>query len=843
MPQPGSTFGSDNVWFQGNHPDTFANFNWDQDTSSPLPQASTDPDPGFGDGEQLFFDTFSPSSSQQIAQPFRQPESGTTHGTASSPSSIIGDGAQVVDHVRSQSNPRIERNGATVPPNQSLRQKRPTPHDFEIFLPPSQDPSAQPAATGSQQYQIPRAGFSASASPPQHASSQSHKPQSAYTQAQDHNLETRNSSAAYNRSPNKSRARPPFRSPPVPPPTAQNRRDYSKSTPLARQMNLTGSTFQHNDEEEIRRLYLGQSVNRTESSFSNRSLLSREAHEHTNPDSTEDESRFESSRSEAGLHASQADFGHGRVPGVARSSEDGNQQKHVESPLPLGKGFTIHVGSEIFKLSGASIMSDAPSYFSRFFTDQLKKDSESPPDIRPLFIDRDPETFRDICRHLQGYVIQPRDASHYVRLFVDAQLFSLPRLTSLLFDSETFISIGGENFTLPRDLFSGFGNTPNYFSLGFAAFFSSPDEPFPGLDAKGLLRPPPVKPPNVPSRSARVFGDILHLLRGYPMTIRDENHRAELLRDCRYFNLRGLEQRIIAHHISYNASRSTSEIIIRLEDIRQSGISYVEDVSPSSISPLGGWIHYARPFVDLEETSHELILQIDDEAAKLDFRSMRIEFYDMTKARISKLFQVIANKMNLPVNVPLGLMMATGGAASQEVSPGNTPLSEDRVKVHLGQDSHIILDGEDYIPEHNLSELHIRYEEEGYSHDASSPNIDRNSVVSAPTSTTTTSAPSFWPPSLMPPGQPRGISPASTQPPPRKRRRRGSLDEFGEWMVKKGQWRLKIRPRPDGSRQMNHEVPNGNDAIFDKMEVVLHAVKLEAFTGQRGRNMQRGFLP
>ena len=842
MPQPGSTFGSGSVSSQRNHPDTFANFNWDQDTSEPLPQASTDSGPIFGNGEQLFFDTFSPSSSQQIVQPFRQPGSGTIHGAASPLSSAIGDEAQVIGRVRGQSSPRVERKGAAVPPNQSSRQKRAAPHDFEIFLPPSQDPSARPAATGSPRYQTSRARYSASTSPPQHASSQFPKAQPAYTQAQDHNLEIRNSSAAYDRSPASSRARPPFRSPAAPPPTAQNRREHNKSTPLARQMNLTGSTFQHNDEEEIRRFYLGQSVNRTESVVSDRSLHSVGAHEYTNPDRSEDASRFESSRLEAGLQASQVDLGHGPVPGVARSSEDGNRQTDDEGPLPLGKGFTIHVGSEIFKLSGASIMSDAPSYFSRFFADQLKESSEAPLDARPLFIDRDPETFRDICRHLQGYVIQPRDASHYVRLFVDAQLFSLPRLTSLLFDSETFISIGGENFTLPRDLFSSFGNTPNYFSLGFAAFFSSPDEPFPGLDTKGLLRPPPVKPPNVPSRSAKVFADILHMLRGYPMTVRDENHRAELLRDCRYFNLRGLEQRIIAHHISYNASRSTSEIVIRLEDIRQSGISYVEDVSPSSISPLGGWIYYARPFVDLEETSHELILQIDDEAAKLDFRSMRIEFYDMTKARISKLFQVIANKMNLPVNVPLGLMMATGGAASQEVSPGNTPLSEDRVKVHLGQDSHIILDGEDYIPEHNLSELHSRYEED-YNHGASSPNIDRNSVVSAPTSTTTTSAPSIWPPSLMPPGQPRGISPASAQPPPRKRRRRGSLDEFGEWVVKKGQWRLKVRPRPDGSRPIHHEIPNGNDAIFDKMEIVLHAVKLEAFTGQRGRNMQRGFLP
>jgi hypothetical protein len=41
-----------------------------------------------------------------------------------------------------------------------------------------------------------------------------------------------------------------------------------------------------------------------------------------------------------------------------------------------------------------------------------------------LYIDRDPETFRDIALHLQGYHISPRDAEHYVRLFADAQFYS-----------------------------------------------------------------------------------------------------------------------------------------------------------------------------------------------------------------------------------------------------------------------------------------------------------------------------------------------------------------------------------------------------------------------------------
>ena len=65
----------------------------------------------------------------------------------------------------------------------------------------------------------------------------------------------------------------------------------------------------------------------------------------------------------------------------------------------------------------------APSYFSQFFLRQLNNEEEGKP-IRTLYIDRDPETFRDIARHLQGYHISPRDGPHFVRLFADSQFYS-----------------------------------------------------------------------------------------------------------------------------------------------------------------------------------------------------------------------------------------------------------------------------------------------------------------------------------------------------------------------------------------------------------------------------------
>ena len=74
---------------------------------------------------------------------------------------------------------------------------------------------------------------------------------------------------------------------------------------------------------------------------------------------------------------------------------------HPPSILPPEKVFPIQIGSELFRLSGASISSDAPSYFTQFFEEQLKQNQDSG-GVRTLYIDRDPETFRDVARHLQG---------------------------------------------------------------------------------------------------------------------------------------------------------------------------------------------------------------------------------------------------------------------------------------------------------------------------------------------------------------------------------------------------------------------------------------------------------
>jgi hypothetical protein len=448
--------------------------------------------------------------------------------------------------------------------------------------------------------------------------------------------------------------------------------------------------------------------------------------------------------------------------------------------------------------------------------------------VRTLYIDRDPATFEDISLHLQGYHVEPRDGPHFVKLFADAQFFSLPRLTQQLFSSTIYIRIGDEEFQVPRDLFSNPGDSPNYFSLGFAIFFTTPTDVFPGLTQRTLLRPPSILPPSVPNKSAKTFADLLHILKGYPVEIRSEEHRQELLRDARYFHLKGLEQKLIPHSISYNLARKVTEIVVRLEDIRQSGISFVADgtqarptgtastaaspaSSTASSTPTGpGWIFYQRPYVDPE--AYSLIFEMSgDESTFLTLPSARAEararfaratFHRQALSRITSLFSVIANKMNLPVTQPLGLMMMERGAgvASLPVSPGNTGVSDERVKIRIGGDADVTIDGRPWFLQSAISDEDDEDDED----DGSAMEVEGGGSTAIPG-----------------PGGKRRRSTAVTE----------EQCEGEEWVLKKAQWRIRVQPMQGGAQ-----------AGRSGMEVILGAVRIEGFRSERGRNAARGFL-
>ncbi|KAF2657609.1 hypothetical protein K491DRAFT_318239 [Lophiostoma macrostomum CBS 122681] len=549
----------------------------------------------------------------------------------------------------------------------------------------------------------------------------------------------------------------------------------------------------------------------------------------------------------------------GRVIDVSRP------RKVPEAPaatdaLPAGKVFPIQIGSELFRLSGASISSDAPSYFSHFFGEQLHHNPGRAGDLRTLYIDRNPDTFRDIALHLQGYHVVPRDGEHFVKLFADAQFYSLPRLTKRLFSTDIFIRIGGTPFQIPRDLFSSPGDSPNYFSLGFAQFFSTPSEVFPGLDRSALLRPPSISPPAVPNRSGETFAELVKLLQGYNVDIRNEAHRAELLRDARYFHLKGLEQRLIPCDISYNLKRNQTEILIRLEDIRQSGVSFSPDVPPSnnnsssgstsqSVSGLSpgpatskvtspasshigfpskaGTVSYARPYTDDHANSNILILEIStSETTTLHFPvdvptvsadsssppslSLRATFHASTLARITSLFGVIASRMGLPATQPLGLMLLQtgGGVAAQPLSPANSGVSERRVRVRLEPDCYIEIDN-------SPVELGV---------DPESGRIGvKRSVIQRGMKRVRVSEERYEYEGDVSAGKSDWIRGGAKEDTAMK----DGEEQEEEWVIKKAHWRLRVEPV---------------DGEGGKMQVVLCGVRIEGFSVEKSRNRSRGFL-
>ena len=229
---------------------------------------------------------------------------------------------------------------------------------------------------------------------------------------------------------------------------------------------------------------------------------------------------------------------------------------------------------------------------------------------------------------------------------------------------------------------------------------------------------------------------------------------------------------------------------------------------------------------------------------------MRADFHNLTKARVSSMFQVVANKMNLPTNAPLGLMMLSGSQSSQSASPGHTPLSEDRVKIRFEPATDITLDGESLEIDWDGPEGQImqygppptRSESESES-DVMSENTSSKGASHLPSSASTPQqkrshgGQSVRPSSssagtrstlAVPPIQTRlsGSAPATKK---RKRTPGGSQDKMGEWVIRTGQWRLRVQPNPQ-------------DNIRGGFEMVFIGVKVDAYSSEHARNSRKSFL-
>ncbi|KAI8885491.1 hypothetical protein K501DRAFT_215712 [Backusella circina FSU 941] len=209
--------------------------------------------------------------------------------------------------------------------------------------------------------------------------------------------------------------------------------------------------------------------------------------------------------------------------------------------------FTIAVGGRVFRLSWESLKSDGPT---NFFLEYFRKKK-----TKVMYVDRDPDIFEVIVRHLRGYYVRPIDDIQAQSLLFDATYYGLTRLKKCL-QEYLYINVGGRIFRLPWDLFRKDG-THNFFTGPLMHSFLSPH----GTDGT---------PPIYIDRDPDIFADIINHLRGYTIHIRDEMHRKNLLKDAQYYVFRQLSDKLLTaqQSVAGFGEGMNREVLLLLQDIR-----------------------------------------------------------------------------------------------------------------------------------------------------------------------------------------------------------------------------------------------------------------------------------
>lgn len=304
-----------------------------------------------------------------------------------------------------------------------------------------------------------------------------------------------------------------------------------------------------------------------------------------------------------------------------------NSEPMIKIPelLPHENIYKIQVGSKLFKISGASLSSDGPSFFTDYFNAQ--KDS---PQV--LILDRSDRVFENIMNHLQGYPLSVLDERDFITLFLDSLYYRLPRLKRMLQKYDYyFINIGGKHFKFSKSLFDRPGDSPNYFNLLIDAMLVDVESVF---HEKQMIRPPSHFIPFV-TRSSVLFQEILNLLTDDDYVVPSHISISNLLKECKFYCLLNLQQRLIPHRITRNPFCKREEITMKLHHLRRTGIKLLAqdtDIKACEIrsdsessedlylcpqkkrkleaSP-AEWdmVSYQRPYVDKEP--RDLIVQFD----------------------------------------------------------------------------------------------------------------------------------------------------------------------------------------------------------------------------------------
>lgn len=105
---------------------------------------------------------------------------------------------------------------------------------------------------------------------------------------------------------------------------------------------------------------------------------------------------------------------------------------------------TIVVGGKPFRLSWESLKSDGPN---NFFLEYFRRKK-----TKVMHVDRDPEIFEVVVRHLRGYYVRSSDDVQNQCLLIDASYYGLNRLKKML-QEYLYLNVGGRVFRLPWDLF------------------------------------------------------------------------------------------------------------------------------------------------------------------------------------------------------------------------------------------------------------------------------------------------------------------------------------------------------------------------------------------------------
>ncbi|KAI8980970.1 hypothetical protein BDB01DRAFT_836329 [Pilobolus umbonatus] len=210
--------------------------------------------------------------------------------------------------------------------------------------------------------------------------------------------------------------------------------------------------------------------------------------------------------------------------------------------------FTLVVGGRVFRLSWSSLKSDGPNnFFLKYFRNNSTK---------VMHIDRDPDVFNSIVLHLRGYHIQPKNDLDNQCLLADAHYYGLERLKKIL-QEYLFVNVGGRTFRLPWDLFQKDGSR-NFFTgpLMFSLFSPHVDNA--------------IAPPIYIDRDPDIFEDIINHLRGYTISIKNEIHRKNLLKDAKYYVFKQLIDKLLSAHQSVAGfgEGGHSEVLLLLQDIR-----------------------------------------------------------------------------------------------------------------------------------------------------------------------------------------------------------------------------------------------------------------------------------